>query len=583
MKKGYIIGALFLVVWAFWFVGMKGHIGYWSGTGFFQCGTEYWSEFAGRPGGWTTYAGYFLRQFYQWTFWGALIQTLTVVLLYPVSRQILRRLGMTRGYLFLSGLPGVLVFILQVKGVLSLDQSLKILVGFFLMLGYLYLTNKGWRYGLFILFLPLGLLLLGTGGISALYFNLMFYECWKGRGKGRWGLIGIGVLLVWIVPVLWKRWIFPMPAENIFSLATSADYLEGVIYGYLLVVWIAGVVSSRVLKRRHFVRFEVALLVIVAVVGIYLVYDHPAERYMCMEQAAVAGEWEKVLECGKGIQPSREEMFLIHLALANRGELGEKLFDYPAEWGIGGLYLPRDNSYAVSVLGSELYYALKIPNEAIHWTFQAAVASPQGMDFRTLKRLTELNIWKRDSLLADKYLTILENAVGYNSWCREKRLAWNNSSAEQVLPDERIDFFIGGRPFLSDMARVLDAGRSREMVSDYLLCGLLLEKNLSKFSQLFRMVYPVTDKRIPRVYQEAILVAMTVGDERLIAKNYKLDADIRQKFQEYNELYQICKKNNLQPEQLMKEYKQTWWYYFHFVKPYPLDQQGHVMPVVYSL
>lgn len=74
----------------------------------------------------------------------------------------------------------------------------------------------------------------------------------------------------------------------------------------------------------------------------------------------------------------REELYFVSLALAMRGELGEKLFEYPV-WGSGCLYLPRDLDYKNSILGAELYYRLKVPNEAIHWTFQASVASPLGM------------------------------------------------------------------------------------------------------------------------------------------------------------------------------------------------------------
>lgn len=583
MKKEFIIGVLFLVVWGFWFFGMRGHIGYWGETDFFQCGTEYWSRFVTQPGGWTTYLSNFLRQFYQWTFPGALIQTFTVVLLYLVARRIISGLGITRGRLLLACLPWVLVFILQVKGEIHLDESLKILTFFLLISGYLSLKQPGWRYGIFTLFLPLVLLLLGTEGMMALYLNLVVYEFWQGKQKGRWAMAGIWLLGIIIVPVMWRRWIYPMPAEHVFPLVTSGDYLKYLIYGYMLFLWIAVRISRLVPKDRHFVKMEWALLLAGIVAGTYFAYRPSAERYKRMEQAAAAGEWEKVLELGEAVNPGREEIFLINLALANRGELGEKLFDYPADWGIGGLYMPRENTYAVSVLGSELYYALKIPNEAIHWTFQAAVASPQGMDFRTLKRLVELNILKRDSLLTDKYLTILENTTGYGHWCRKQRLAWADPSAERVLPVDSVDFFIGGRPFVSDMARVLDAGRSKEMVSDYLLCGLLLQKDLSKFSRLIRMIYPSNQSDIPRIYQEAILVAITVGDEHLAAKNYQLDPDIRQKFQEYNDLYRICQKNKLEARQLMKEFRHTWWYYFHFTTPYPMDQQGHAVPIVYSL
>lgn len=117
------------------------------------------------------------------------------------------------------------------------------------------------------------------------------------------------------------------------------------------------------------------------------------------------------------------------------------MFEYPV-WGSGCLYLPRDLDYKNSILGAELYYRLKVPNEAIHWTFQASVASPLGMDFRVLKRLIDLNIQKRDLPVARKYLSILEKANCYTSWCRSRRKMLHDPDTDFVESQEEHDFFI---------------------------------------------------------------------------------------------------------------------------------------------
>ncbi len=435
-----------------------------------------------------------------------------------------------------------------------------------------------------MLIAPAALLMLGDTGIFILYINLALVEGWRGKGKGRWGIVLWWLMLSFLVPWIWRKWVWTGPDGAFISLQSADGWLRILVYGYLLILWLGDQIGFRLCKGRKRAGLELALAMAGAFIAFACVYNWKAERFLRMELAADAGKWDEVLKYGARIgKPERKEIFLVHLALANQGKLGEQLLEYPAEWGIGGLYLPRDMSYEISMLGSHLYVALKIPNEAIHWTFQAAVASPQGMDFRTLKRLIELNRLKRDSLLTEKYLAVLENAVGFGSWCREQRRLWDDVTAEQWPSEDKIDFFIGGRPFLSDMARILDAGKSKEIVSEYLLCGLLLNKELGKFSQLMRIIYPTNKVQLPRIYQEAVLVAIEVGDRYLAAKNYPIDPDVRQRFSEYNSLYQICKSKKLEAPQMMKEYKNTWWYYFHFITPEPIDPQGHVMPIVYSL
>lgn len=584
MKKGYITGLLFLAVMGCWWWGLRGHIGYWGETDFFQRGIVYWSAFATQPGGWTDYAADFLLQFYRLDWAGVLMQTASVVLIYGLCRGMVLDLEIRRGAVFMSHIPWIFVFIMQVNGQMMLSESLRVILFFGLLLSYLRLEHRGWRCGVFALIAPIALLLLGTAVFFAVYVNLALVECWRGRNWGRWGVALLWVALAVLVPLMWHKWIWIGALEIPGFLKSSDGWWRVPVYVYLLVLWSGNQILSRLFKGRRHVGVELALSVLGTFTAFGCVYDWESERFLRMEMATAQERWDDVLEYGAEIsQPERKEIFLINLALASQGQLGEKLFKYPSEWGIGGLYLPRDMAYEVSILGSHLYTALKIPNEAIHWTFQAAVASPHGMNFKTLKRLIELNRMKRDSLLTEKYLAVLENAVGFGSWCQEQRRLWNDVSAERLLPEDRVDFFIGGRPFLSDMARIFDAGKSKEMVSEYLLCGLLLNKELGKFSQLLQIIYPSNDVRLPQVYQEAILVAIDMGDRHMAEKSYPIDPEIRQRFKEYSSLYQMYKGSKQKEPQMMNGYRQTWWYYLHFVNPRPVDQLGHVIPFVYSL
>lgn len=121
------------------------------------------------------------------------------------------------------------------------------------------------------------------------------------------------------------------------------------------------------------------------------------------------------------------------------------------------------------------------------------------------------------------------------------------------------------------------------MALDYILCGLLLNKDLKKFCQLFITFYPAQEKRIPKAYQEALAVAMTVDNPALRKKGCHIDADILKRFEDYNAFYRTANKNKQQASELMKNFKDTWWYYFHFTDPRLIDEKGHVVGGAFSL
>lgn len=585
MKKDNYIWFLLPLLWCFWYWAMKGHIGYWEETNFFQKGIGYWNGFACRPGGWSDYLGHFLVQWYQWTWAGALIITLLTGGIYMLTRGIVREMELKRYSRVLSVIPVALVCILAGNEITNLGDLLKVF--FFFLLFWCYLKARNWYCGRiwFTMAYFLIFFLIGGGGAVVLYVSMAFRE-WVSREDGKpWIWMGGWVLLVTVFPLFWKNWGYVMPAEDIYRLSGPVKFLLWGLYGYgLLLLVLSRMKFLKQEKRKKFSYYaEFAVVWIVCLGGFYYAYSEKSEYFFRMEQAAERGQWDQVLQLAQQTgKDERETMYLVCLALAGKGELGEHLFEYPV-WGLGCLYFPRETDYKTSALGGELYYRLKIPNEAIHWTFQASVDTPQGMNFRTLRRLIEVNLLKRDSLLADKYLTILENTVGYGSWCQEKRMELSDPQSEYVSADSIHDFFIGGRPFLSDLARVLDAGWDKNMTLDYILCGLLLNKDLGKFCRIFDFFYPVKEKRISRAYQEALMVAMTVGNRDVTGKSYPFDPEVTRRFEDYNALYRTVAKNKEQAREIMKDFKDTWWYYFHFTEPKLMDEKGHVMNINYSL
>lgn len=583
MKKENIVYLLFPLMFLFYFIGMRGHISFWYGSDWFILNGDYLRQFFFKPGGWTEYLGSFLLQFYKWYWIGAVILTLIPFGVFMLTRRISGKLGIPGNWMLPAVIPCLLVWGLQCYMGIGLGEVLKILFFYLLLWGYVAIPGQRVRCVTFSLLFPLFYLLLSSGGCIFLYITCGLYELLYAKGRARYGYMLLWVSLLCIYPFLWKRWMWIMPEEDVYTLSRAIPEsgvlaMLWLLYGYVFLLLGVAYWSKKVSGQRKRFLYLCELVVIVAgcVGGVSYCYQKNTELFLRMDGAAERGDWEEVLDVADELEQwSREEFYYVSLALANRGELGEKLFNYPV-WGIGCLYLPRNLTYSTSVVGSEFYYRLKVPNEALHWTLQASVASPMGMNFRVLRRLVDISIQKGDNRLADKYLAIMEQTMLNGAWIRNRRATMQASQTERILPDDKIDFFIGGRPFLSDMARVLDAGRSPEMTLDYILCGLLLNKDLDKFCQLFTHFYRIADgRKIPKAYEEALLMALSMGNPNL--SNYTVSLDRRKAFADYNALLRHAGKNKKEAAGLMKDFKDTWWYYCHFIEPHAIDIKGNVL------
>lgn len=587
MKKENIALLTFPLLWCFWFFWMQGHIAFGEESDFFMLKSAYWQGFSLKPGGWTEYLANFLLQFYKWPVIGALLLTGVNWGLYLAIRFTAVRLSVPSVWLWVGYVPVFLHLYLQLHSGLLLGESLRIVLFFWALGGYLAISSAKWRYGIFTLFFPLFYLILSPGGCIFLYLTCWGYDLWRMKGKGRWGIGILWLGLLWSFPYFWRQDMFFCSSKSLYALTSASLEETGIwavrgmyVYGLLLllIAYMAGKIQRAF--RRWVYWGELALVFIGLGLFLYRMYPAEQEYFYRLDQAVQQGEWELALQVAQKIkEPTREEMYLICLALACNDQLGDRLFDFPV-WGLGCLYLPRDMDYKTSVIGGEFYYRLNIPNEGIHWIFQASVSTPQGMNFRCLRRLVDLNIRKRDFAVAEKYLSVLERSLTHRQWCADKRRELETVSRDTLNVFADRDFFIGGRPFLSDMARVLDAGKSKSLTLNYVLCGLLLDKELEKFYRIFTHFYSCgPDIRLPKIYEQALLVTMDFQHGSGMGE-CTISPESRKAYLEYMTIFQRYQGNKEEAKKMLWRFKNTYWYYLHFTSPRIADVKGHELPGV---
>ncbi len=567
-----IVFLLFPLVFVFWFIFYRHHILYWEESGFFVHTWEYFKRYLEQPGGLSDYVGYFITQFYRWPVVGAILQTLFLVIVWYCVRGILNKIYPDDKWLVFRIFPVLFVFALQCSNFFVVAESVRIMLFFALNYFYLSVKKQHYRYLTFIFLFPLIFILLSPGGVIALYFTFILYECWKSRGPVRYLIIPIWIILPLCYPYVWKHTVCLIPAGKLYTLSQIdqmpfAGRLVYITYAWVILLFLYTILVRKRVAKKQIIIYLLNIAMILGM-GYYLfqrVYEREFEQLMTMDHAIRSGNEDKVFEVVQSIKnPNTGILYFATLALAKQDALPERLFDFPVN-GSECLYLPRTLEYLNMVWGSELYNTLGVYNEAIHWNFDASVSTPWSVDFRTLKSLIELHLKKKDFGLAEKYLQILDNATLYSKWVDDRYREIELLKRDQNLPETEVggnNFFIGARPFLSDMARVFDAAPSNRKVVDYILCGLLLDRELGKFISILRLSPYTSVKKLPKVYEEALMVAIDMGKQDPSA--YPITFETRQAFQEYTRITAQYQGKLSIAKQALQKYNKTFWYYLQF-------------------
>lgn len=97
---------------------------------------------------------------------------------------------------------------------------------------------------------------------------------------------------------------------------------------------------------------------------------------------------------------------------------------------------------------------------------------------------------------------------------------------------------------------------------DYLLCYLLLNKDLKQFCENYDRFYLSLNRKAPKVYAEALLIQLVAsGASQEEAMKYNMDAKTIKQFAEYTNEYD---KSSGDINALSKKFAQTYWFYYHF-------------------
>jgi hypothetical protein len=442
-------------------------------------------------------------------------------------------------------------------------DTLRFLCPFAFTLLYISIPKLLLRRLTFILAIIPVFLFSGAVATCCLYTACILYELLFSKDKWKY-CTPLWLLAVILMPYIWQLF-FLTPDEKRFNLF-SYPLTEGVKYlPYLLLAFIplCFIIIKLILNREWFGKiFSIFTIAALLGCGYYLfhkTYNRLEEQKFEMSMAISQNNWTQALKISERVKnPDQQTVYLINLALSMKGELAQKLFNYPQTDEYGLLLFRTKDDFSLRY-GCEVYYHIGLLNEAIRWIFDSNIAQKKGMDYHTLTRLAMWNKENGYEPVSAKYFDILETTLMYRSWAKRQR------NAAVSLPEESpmnwAEYYIGGREPFADLAGhyeyvtyCQENNPKNSMILDYLLCGLLLKNNLEAFLNLFNMCYPHSAKEIPQAYQEALLYIAAM--EKIDIKNYSIHSNNFLRFNTFNDLL-----NRGKAVELKNKFGNTWWYY----------------------
>lgn len=242
-------------------------------------------------------------------------------------------------------------------------------------------------------------------------------------------------------------------------------------------------------------------------------------------------------------------LFFYNLVQAQKGKLPDVLLNYyPNYLGTFTQMVGQKIPMMLFMNMHEYYYAVGDLSYAERAAFMSCVCVPGNKNAYDIKRLAECALIKNDSAPAEKYLQLLRQTIPYREWAENARN--DNRYREKAKFINRQDSVSPVENTHRVMTQLLKSNPDNELALDYMLCSLLLVKEIENFKRdydLFCSEHP----RIRKLYQEAMCIwLMSNGAPEEEWYKYIKDQEVVDRLDEYM-------KDSTNPK-----FADTYWYFF---------------------
>ena len=532
------------------------------------------------PGGFSMLVAEFLVQFFIRPYVGALVTAVLLTGVGVCTAGIVKRIAPVSGLFILYVLPMLALLFMHFDFNYRVQGTVCYLMMMALLCGYMRIRNELFRLVAGCVLVPVLFWL--AGSIAVLFAGMVcLFEGLRKTPKWYISLIGVAeVLLLGVGTVYFSlmgeyRWVF---GPDLYYHNTLHPK-EIIYYSWIclpLVFLIAFFVRNKnsLSGKKLFAGIScIAQLAMIAAVlwwGMPKYSDAKTLKLKKLDYFARTEQWDKTIEECKGKLTNFLYMCHLNMALANKGELSDKMFNFDQR-GPQGLLVQWNKSENISCMLSDIYFTMGATASSQEMAFEGYVSAMEDGNPRMLKRLVQTNLIYGTYPVAEKYISILEKTYAYRDWAQSQRkYLYNDEVVEsdpilgtrrRMLPDRNSLAMIKG--LAGDLALFLEKGPANSAALQYLGAMYLLAKDLEGFKALVEKYYgteflPV----LPVHFQEAVIVMSEKEPDYW--KRFNVSETIVARFTDYKKQVLANRNNSAIAGLLNRSYGNTYWFYFMF-------------------
>ncbi|MDE6263864.1 MAG: hypothetical protein K2M11_01845 [Paramuribaculum sp.] len=293
-------------------------------------------------------------------------------------------------------------------------------------------------------------------------------------------------------------------------------------------------------------------------------YDRRERAMVRAERAIKQKDWDGALRITEQYlstgNANRLMLYLRNIALAQKGELIDRMFDFPQKIGQQALAFSWNHDSRDAEYGHWVHEITGDVNAAHQWAFEAMTA--MGETAPHLSDLAQYNVALGRPKVAEKFAKQLDKTLFYRDIAKSIRRQIAGEEEVPVVyavPDSIEIKWINVLDFRPNVMQNSRADSTNTIARQYLIASLLVNGNLD-------MLIPMLTKEDMkhRIIQEAVLIySLDPQATPLEEFGLKLDESVTRDFSPY---YSDLRSGFTAPDS-EERWRRTYWYYLHAVKP----------------
>lgn len=547
--------AFALAVYWFWAFPYRSVLSFQEQYQLFLTTGNYFAERMAVPGGFASYIGEFLTQFYYLPSIGAVALGVLFLAMQRLVWRVAQSSGAGDCWYPLSFIPPIVVWAYMGDENVMLAFLVSMVAMLLMMLRYNVISrNRNNVRPVFIrvLFgLPVFYWLFGPAVILlTLYIILLELSRLKDKERYQYIIVGMAVVVTAFSINISASFV-QYPLERLYF---GLEYYRYPVYSVLLqfivmlIITITPLVMARLPKTGKAAFVNVFVLAAVAFASFFTMgYQQLKYDIIDYDFFVRTEKWDRIIELAERRQPSTpKEVASVNLALSQTGQLCDRLFEFFQNGG-EGLFPTFSRDMSSSVTTAEVFFRLGMVNDAERYMFEAQEAIPNyRKSGRLTKRIVECEIANGNFAVAATYLRQLQNTLFYKPWATKmltlikspeavaehplfKKLRANRyTKADYLFSDIEMDQMLG---------MLFTCNNHNRMAYEYLMCYVLLERDIVKFMEYYPLGQYVGYERIPRVLQQVIIGTWMQQHNDLRSMPYSVDAPTVNETVEFVRLY----------------------------------------------